>query len=141
MTEPTDTERRELNERLARATGYRAAPSKEYTGYWVFLDPRGEICTDYEGGAFLFSSENHAWGNCCPDFTRDPAASRELVVWLAAQDAAGAFFFGSFLYHLEKALISAGVHMGGTINRQREFMTASPLLIAIAADASIGGKE
>lgn len=71
-----------------------------------------------------------------PDFTRDPAASRELVVWLAEQDYATWGQFSAFL--LDAQMTLEVQECGNWEDVTRAALTASPLLIAQAADAAIG---
>ncbi len=145
MTEPTERERRELNERLARAMGWRTKfwESPEYacprlSGYRLFR-PDGSVESAPPAGA----SEALAW-SFAPDFTRDPAASRELVLWLAA----GREKWERFV----SALVPVRLTFTSTFMSVQEWaamvnqvasalMTADPLLIARAAREAIGGKD
>lgn len=129
MTEPTESERAELNVRLARAMGI---PDDR----WTFQCLKEDHLLDGHGP--------HAFCLTCvapvnksalvpPDFTRDLAASRELVAWVAGQPPATQSLF---LAELQAALpFSEGVR------RELQLMAASSLVTAYAADAATGGSN
>jgi len=111
VTEPTENERREMNERLARAMGWReTTEADEFGPLFKYVGPNG---TDYCQG----------W----PDFTRDAEASRELVGWLAVQDRT---IQGRFVRRLRDDTTDVDLCY------ELRILTASPLLIAMAADAA-----
>ena len=94
MTEPTESERAELNVRLARAIGI---PDDR----WTFQCLKEDHLLDGHGP--------HAFCLTCvapvnksalvpPDFTRDLAASRELVASVAVQPSATQSLFWSELH-------------------------------------------
>jgi len=129
MIEPTESERRELNERLARARGWTLLVD----GYWQsWQDANGAVknirpsCGEFPAG----------------DFTRDPAASRELVLWLKSQPVGIARHFIAEICHQlwpQDEIFVSSMRIDDL--RFFDLLLASPLLIAIAADAATGGKD
>lgn len=114
MTEITEQERRTLNETLARAMGWTNITYRSDWSWYEAIKPDGQT------EARL------------PDFTRNPAAKQELVLWLAIQsESVRLDFLDSLLSELKveystwrPTLIFA-------------LLTADPLLIARAAAAAM----
>lgn len=107
MSSETDTAA--LNQRLAEAIGYTQRPTTdliaaELAGDWLKPD-----------GSF--------YDNEPPDFANDPAASRELVQWLAKQDIFLQVRFEEELQLRRPSMI--------------DYLTTSPFTIALAADAAL----
>lgn len=106
----TDTERAEINKTLARAMG------------WDFIPHASEIVNALEPDrGEWFTPSGKLYGDAPPDFTRDAAASRELVEWIAADDER----WGRF--EIELAMLI------------RAIVTAPLETIALAAVQAIGG--
>ena len=134
MTEPTENERRQINERLARAMEWDFIP---YPSEAVnALEPdRGE----------WYTPKGKLYGDEPPDFTLSTAASRELVVWLTsplnseARSREDVKRWGCFTDTLWRELDLDGDDYPWLITEK--LLTAPPLLIAMAADEAIGGKD
>jgi len=123
MTEPTENERAELNERLARAMGEWPVTAK-----WNCGLSDCSIC----------EQKNAAIEP--PDFTRDLEASRELVLWLAGQrrdGGLGAERWRKFC----KVILPDTRYLPTVFDIAAEALTADPLLIARAACEAIGGRN
>ncbi len=136
MTEqPTEQERRTLNETLARAMGI--CPHK-----WIFAPDNLDGDSDYpeklcefcgkrvRGLAYRVDGKVNA-----PDFTRDPAARDELVRWLAADDAR----WREFAFRLFDLVGAWPPQALDSV--ARKLLTADPLVIARAAVEAIGGSN
>ncbi len=126
MIEPTEQERREMNEKLARAMG------------WKKCDP-------YQWGSFCwFAPKGSERRKQPPDYTGDPAASRELVLWLAA-DRKKRERFVSALVPVRLTFTSTFMSVqewAAMVNQVASaLMTADPLIIARAAAEAVGGNN
>lgn len=131
----TETERVELNERLARA---------------MFREAKVLTCGRAGVNVMLFSPPDSGQTNWKYfDFTRDLAASRELVLWLAGsnQDTLISedgnplpwrIFLDALWDHCDVILRAHETQPEAFL---RWVLTADPLLIALAADAAIGGQR
>lgn len=126
----TDTERAEINKTLARAMG------------WDFIPHASEIVNALEPDrGEWFTPSGKLYGDAPPDFTRDPAASRELLEWLRIQcDAVKDIFGNQLLLSLRETQDAAksgdGIFWGDEILA----VLASPLeTVALAAVQAIGG--
>jgi len=140
MTEPTETERAKLNERLARAMGI---PDD----HWMFQCLKDDHLLDGHGPhAFCLTCAAPVNKSALvpPDFTRDPAASRELVEWVAADQNRATEFIKLLWRSLEPRPLlppsdaASDWQLGLFV---MAFMTADLLLKAQAADAAIGGQR
>lgn len=133
MTEPTETERAELNARLARAMGI---PDDR----WAFQCIKEDHLLDGHGPhAFCLTCAAPVNKSALvpPDFTRDPAASRELVLWLKSQPVGIARHFIAESCHQlwpQDEIFVSSMRIDDL--RFFDLLLASPLLIAIAADAA-----
>ncbi len=130
MTEPTEQERREINEALARAMWPEAEIVQSLSG----LDVR----------IYDKPNETRSWYGV--DFTCPGDASRELVLWLAADEKR----FDLFVPQLQQSLGIFEINDAmcwdtGTeivvnlIEIFRRLLLADPLIIAQAAREAIGG--
>lgn len=110
-----------LNERLARAI---------YPDADIVARPDGSVDA-YIGP----QPSGTGWRNF--DFTRDAAASRELVLRVAAQEDDAWIYFSNQL----SRLLPIDFYDEHPLEVIKAVMTSDPLLIAQAADAAIGGKD
>lgn len=127
MIEPSEQERRALNEALARAMGYHTM--SQIFGdsvLWFLCSPDGLRIS-----VTCWDDESDCWEDA-PDFTRDASASRELVLWLAGQ---GRIIQGRFVRKLRDDTIDV------ELCYELRILTADPLLIAQAAREAIGGND
>lgn len=125
MAELTEQERAAINERLARVMGYQVVPQDELC--WKLVTPTG-------GEHLHFSDDESAW-DFAPDFTRDAAASRSLCDFLRTQEPNIQALFRDLLWiRIEESGIEYADWRDALL-----ILTAPLLIIAIAADAAIGG--
>lgn len=118
----TDTERAEINKTLARAMG------------WDFIPHASEIVNALEPDrGEWFTPSGKLYGDAPPDFTRDAAASRELVEWIAADDER----WGRF--EIELAMLISDEQGYFSKTPIRAIVTAPLETIALAAVQAIGG--
>lgn len=138
MTEPTETERAAMNARLARAMGWTNIR-------WHSAD---SVSANHIAGALAVvgTAPDGRHFMPPPDFIRDPAASRELVVWLGKRrkenlDACRLWL--RFCDCFTEKLFGHKWDYGDSDVEEILFatLTAPPLLIAMAADAVIGGSD
>ena len=130
MTEPTENERRQINERLARAMGW-----TNIRWHSVNAENPTVSAKYFEGADFAVGTDPLGHNFVVPpDFTRSAEASRELVGWLGADSSLWPHF-KAYLRQQWRETTPVGAEW------ERWLLTADPLLIAMAADAAIGGKD
>jgi hypothetical protein len=123
MTKPIDTAA--LNKRLARAMGWQEQVEMPFAWY----SPGCKMQLDD-----------------CPDFANDFLAKQELVEWLAADDDLWFVFIRRLIGFIKwpeqqspKAVFDST--FAKAVSEVRYFMTASPLTIALAADAALAEQK
>ena len=141
MTEPTENERRQINERLARAMGW-----TNIRWHSVNVENPTVSAKYFEGADFAVGTDPLGHNFVVPpDFTRSAEASRGLVVWLTsplnseARSREDVKRWGCFTDTLWRELDLDGDDYPWLITEK--LLTAPPLLIAMAADEAIGGKD
>jgi len=124
----TDDERNEINARLARAMGWKLEDDWGHWQHWRSPD-------EYKRSVRPSYGEYPAG-----DFTRDPAASRELVKWIAKQNTK---IKRTFVDAVSPKLGDACCFTDAPLDENMilDAMTAPLESIALAADAAIGGEE
>jgi len=127
----TEQQQRAANAELARRMGYTVKIVSGKFGLWRCHKPNGEsqsVCAHI--------SESQAWFSA-PDYFTDPAASRELVTWLAKQEV---IIKRRFIANLHPGLSDACVFNDAPIDEDMilEAMTAEPSVIARAACKALG---
>ncbi len=133
MTEPTEQERREINETLARARGWRwpDCPQGQRLDKWLSLRQQ-------DGRMLPPGKKLQKDLSMPPDFTRDPAASRELVGWLAnTQEPEVIQAFAARV----RTAVSPFTPKMISLTEAVWMMAADPLTIARAAREAIGGNN
>lgn len=138
MVEMTEQARAKLNERLARAMGI---PDDR----WTFQCLKDDHLLDGHGPhAFCLTCAALVSKSALvpPDFTRDLAASRELVMWLKFQPVGIARHFIAEICHQlwpQDEIFVSSMRIDDL--RFFDLLLADLLLTAIAADAVIGGSD
>lgn len=129
MTEPTESERRQLNERLARAMGWTLLVD----GHWQsWQDANGAV-----------KNVRPSYGEySAGDFTRDLAASQELLLWLKSQPSGITRHFIAEICHQlwpQDEIFVSSMRIDDL--RFFDLLLTDPLLIAIAVAQAIGGSD